>query len=303
MMKRYTLLACDIDGTLLRSDGAVSPRTVQALRLAEARGATVVIATGRRIASTTYIARSLGLGSPCIAHCGAVVYDPADESILMAKQISRQAALQACVLADSVGADVAVHESVHSGRSIFVTTPRELDDAAQHWPYMIPYYQLAADFEQACRTDPVQLCIMADTTAIRRLTRQLERDMPDELSIVDYGMVENGRYMIDVFAEGVDKALGLAFVADLYGIAQSETAAFGDSVNDIELIGYAGLGVAMGNAPSDILRIADMIAPSNDDDGVAIVIEQLAVAGLLGHSAAPSSARVGSTSQTSSQQR
>lgn len=302
-MKRYTLLACDIDGTLLRSDGSASLRTRQALRLAEACGAAVVIATGRRIASTTYIARILGLDSPCIAHCGAAVYDPEDESILMARQIPRQAALRACRLARSAGADVAVHESVHSGRSIFVTTQRELEDAAEHWPYMVPYYRLANDFEQACRADPVQLCIMADTQAVRSLTLQLAGDMPDELSIVDYGMVENGKHMIDVLAAGVDKALGLAFVADLYGIGQSETAAFGDSVNDIELIGYAGLGVAMGNAPSDILRIADMIAPSNDDDGVAVVVEQLATAGLLGRSAAPSSARVGSTSQTSSQQR
>lgn len=302
-MKRYTLLACDIDGTLLRSDGSASLRTRQALRLAEACGARMVIATGRRMASTTYIAHSLGIDSPCIAHCGAVVYDPEDESILMARQIPRQVALRACRLAGSVGADVAVHESVHYGRSIFVTTQRELEDAAEHWPYMVPYYRLARDFERACRTDPVQLCIMADTQAVRSLTLQLAGDMPDELSIVDYGMVENGKHMIDVFAAGVDKALGLAFVADLYGIGQSETAAFGDSVNDIELIGYAGLGVAMGNAPSDILRIADMIAPSNDDDGVAVVVEQLATAGLLGRSAAPSSARVGSTSQTSSQQR
>jgi len=296
-MKRYSLLACDIDGTLLRSDGTVSPRTVRALNLAETCGARVVIATGRRIASTTPVARSLGIGSPCIAHCGAVVYDPEDESILMAKQIPRQAALRACRLADGVGADVAVHESVHSGRSIFVTTPKELEDAAEHWPYMIPYYRLAKDFEQACRANPVQLCIMADTGAIRSLTWQLAREMPEELFIMDYGTVENGKHMLDVFAHGVDKAVGLDFVADLYGIARSETAAFGDSVNDAELIDYAGLGVAMGNAPDNILRIADMVAPSNDDDGVAVVIEELATAGLLGHGAAPGSAKRASSQQ------
>ncbi|MGI6130755.1 MAG: Cof-type HAD-IIB family hydrolase [Bacillota bacterium] len=290
-MKRYALLACDIDGTLLRSDGTASPRTLQALRFAETCGARVVIATGRRIASTTPIARRLGIHSPCIAHCGAVVYDPADESILMAKQIPRQIALRACRLAGNVGADVAVHESVHSGRSIFVTTPRELEDAAEHWPYMMPYYRLAGDFEQACRADPVQLCVMADAQAIQSLTRQLAHDMPEELFIVDYGLVENGKHMVDIFAYGVDKALGLDFVADLCGIAQSETAAFGDSVNDVELICYAGLGVAMGNAPHDIRRIADTVAPSNDDDGVAVVIEELAASGLLGHGAEPGSAK------------
>ena len=186
-MRRYALLACEIDGTLLRSDCTASSRTLKSLRLAQTHGARVVIATGRRIASTTPVARRLGIHSPCIAHCGAVVYDPADESILMAKQIPRQIALRACRLAGSVGADVAVHESVHSGRSIFVTTPRELEDAAEHWPYMMPYYRLAGDFEQACRADPVQLCVMADTQAIRTLTRQLAHDMPEELSIVDYG--------------------------------------------------------------------------------------------------------------------
>jgi len=290
-MKRYTLLACDIDGTLLRSDGTASPRTLQALRLAQAHGAMVVIATGRRIASTTPVAHRLGIHSPCIAHCGAVIYNPSDESILMSKQIPRHTALVACRIASGVGADVAVHESVHSGRSIFVTTPRELEDAAEHWPFMMPYYRLANDFEQACRTDPVQLCVTADTQAIRSLTQQLACDMPKSLSVVDYGIVENGKHMVDVFAWGVDKALGLAFVADLYGIAQPETAGFGDSVNDIELIRHAGLGVAMGNAPDDIRRVADVIAPSNDDDGVAAVIEGLAADGSLGHGVAPGGAR------------
>lgn len=284
-MKRYALLACDIDGTLLRSDGTASLRTLQALRLAQTHGARVVIATGRRIASTTPVTRQLGIDAPCIAHCGAVVYDPANESILMANQIPRQVALKACRLARDAGADVAVHECVHSGRSIFVTTLRELQEAAEYWPYMIPYYRLVDDFERACRADPVQLCVMADTAAIRGLAQRLARDMPEALSTVDYGIVENGKHMLDVFAHGVDKALGLAFVTDLCGIAQPETAGFGDSVNDVELIRHAGLGVAMGNAPADIRRIADIVAPSNEEDGVAVVIEELAAAGLLGHGA------------------
>ncbi|HON41948.1 MAG TPA: HAD family hydrolase [Bacillota bacterium] len=287
-MRRYTLLACDIDGTLLRSDGTASSRTLKALRLAETSGAMVIIATGRRIASTTPIARRLGIHSPCVAHCGAVVYDPSNESILMARQIPRQIALRACRLAGSVGADVAVHESVYSGRSIFVTTSKELEEAAEHWPFMTPYYRLVDGFEQACLADPVQLCLMADADIIPGLKRRLACDMPETLSIVDYGIVENGKHMLDIFAHGVDKAVGLTFVADLYGIGKPETVGFGDSVNDIELICHAGLGVAMGNAPDDIRRIADLVAPSNDDDGVAAVIEELAAAGLLGRGAVPS---------------
>ena len=127
-MKRYALLACDIDGTLLRSDGTASPRTLQALRFAETCGARVVIATGRRIASTTPIARRLGIHSPCIAHCGAVVYDPADESILMAKQLPGQIALRACRLAGCRRDRCGI---VHSG-SLFVTARSE--DATEHWP-------------------------------------------------------------------------------------------------------------------------------------------------------------------------
>lgn len=294
-MKRYALLACDIDGTLLGSDGTASLRTLQALRLAEKCGARVVLATGRRIASTTPVARRLGIHSPCIAHCGAVVYDPTDESILMSRQIPRQVALRACRLAGSVGADVAVHESVHSGRSILVTTHDELEEAAEHWPHMVPYYRLAGDFEQACIADAVQLCIMADTEVTSGLKHRLAHDMPGELSVVDYGIVENGKHMLDIFAGEVHKAFGMGFVADLYGIAQQETVGFGDSINDVELICHAGLGVAMANAPDDIRRMADMVAPPNDDDGVAVVIEKLAAAGLLGHGAAPGAAECASS--------
>ncbi len=284
-MNDYRLLACDIDGTLLRSDGTVSARTLEALRLAERLGAVVALATGRRIASTTPVARRLSLTAPCIAHCGAVVYEPADETILMAEQIPRIIAIEACQIAKSIGADVAIHESVHSGRSIFVTTPGELADAAKHWPYMMPHYQLAEDFEEACRTDPVQLCVMADTESISDLIRQWARRMPETLSAVDYGIVENGKHMVDVFVHGVDKALGVAFVADFYDIAQSQTIAFGDSENDIEMILHAGLGVAMGNAPAEIRSIAQLAAPPNDEDGVARVIEDLAACGRLGRQA------------------
>ncbi len=284
-MNGYRLLACDIDGTLLRSDGTVSARTLGALRLAEKLGAVVALATGRRIASTTPIARRLNLNTPCIAHCGAVVYEPADESILMSKQIPKQAALEAYQIARSAGADVAVHESVHSGRSIYVATPRELEDVAVHWPFMLPHYQLAEDLEGVCRTDPVQLCVTADTDVITGLIRRWARQMPEALSTVDYGTMENGKHMVDVFAHGVDKALGVAFVADLHGIARSETIAFGDSGNDIEMILHAGLGVAMGNAPAEIRGIAHKTAPSNDEDGVAQVIEELAACGRLGRRA------------------
>ncbi|HOL51940.1 MAG TPA: HAD hydrolase family protein, partial [Bacillota bacterium] len=77
--------------------------------------------------------------------------------------------------------------------------------------------------------------------------------------------------------------MGVSFLADMWHIRPSETIVFGDSLNDEELIAHAGLGVAMGNSPDELKELADLVAPTNDEDGVAVVIESLARRGLLGH--------------------
>ncbi|MEA4882659.1 MAG: HAD family hydrolase [Clostridia bacterium] len=279
----FKLVACDIDGTLLRGDGTASDRLRQAMQLAKDRGASTTLVTGRRIAATTPVAVDLDVNGPLVAHCGAVVYSIPDEEILMAKHMPREVAVEICNMAKSVGAHVSVYENAHLGRSITAISQAEVEDIRRWFPHPVGCAKLAASFEEACCADPVQVSIQTrGRGAMASILAELATTYASEVSLMDYGVDRSGTALVDVFAHGVHKGLGLEYVARCLDVDRAEIVAFGDSDNDIELLRYAGLGVAMGNASTGAARAADMMAPSSNDDGVAVILEDLACRGMLG---------------------
>jgi hydroxymethylpyrimidine pyrophosphatase-like HAD family hydrolase len=277
----YKLIACDIDGTILRSDGSASARTISAMRLAEKCGAKVSIATGRRVLSAAPVVAQFAIIEPYVAHCGAVVLDPGNDGVLMAREIPRQTALDVCHLAKARGVDAIVFESVNKGRALYVTPWKPVGEARPTWPRMRPECREVATYAEACSSDPVQLCIQGNSTAVGELLDELDTAFSNQVSFFDYGILEDGLRVADLFAPGVHKWTGVSFLADMWHIKPSEVIAFGDSMNDALMLEYAGLGVAMGNSPDELKDLADLVAPANDEDGVAMVIESLARGGLL----------------------
>jgi hydroxymethylpyrimidine pyrophosphatase-like HAD family hydrolase len=278
----YKLIACDIDGTILRSDGSASARTISAMRLAEKCGARVSIATGRRLLSTAPVVAQFAIIQPYVAHCGAVVLDPSNDGVLMAKEIPRQTALDICHLAEARGVDVTVFDSVHKGRALYVTPWKATGVARPVWPRMRPECREVATYAEACSSNPVQLSVQGDAIAIGGLLDELDTLFSNQVSFFDYGILEDGLRVADLFAPGVHKWMGVSFLADMLRIKPGEVVAFGDSMNDAQMLEHAGLGVAMGNSPDELKDLADLVAPPNDEDGVAMVIESLAQRGLLG---------------------
>lgn len=278
----YKLIACDIDGTILRSDGSASARTISAMRLAEKCGAKVSIATGRRVAFAMPVISQFEIVQPCVAHCGAVVFEPGSGSILMAKQIPRQAALDVCNMAEEYGLYVAVFEDVHKGRAFYITRQRIGVCTQPFWPHTLPECREVTTYTQACTSDPVQVGIQGDVASVGRVLQEIGTAFSHDISFFDYGVLEDGTRLADLFATGVHKWVGISFLANMWHIKPSEVIAFGDSMNDAQMLEYAGLGVAMGNSPDELKDLADLVAPANDEDGVAMVIESLARRELLG---------------------
>lgn len=283
------LIGCDIDGTLLRYDSSVSPRTLGAIALASSAGVPVCLVTGRRVESTLRVASQLGLATPCVTHCGAAIIDPVNDTIIHATHIGRGLAVSVCELAGRAGASVAVYQNLRRDRGIVVTGARELEHAAKHWPSLAQVCRVAGSYEQACMWDPLQITVFGQLESVRQFLAELKSRHGGEVFSVDYGAAEGGTALADVLAAGVNKGAGLAFVAEMFDVPQSQVAAFGDSVNDFEMLAYAGLPVAMANADDDLKALATVIAPSCNEDGVARIIEALAHQGLLGEpdSAAP----------------
>lgn len=278
----YKLIVCDIDGTILRSDGSVSARTISAMRLAEKCGARVSIATGRRVAFAMPIVSQFGIVQPWVAHCGAVVLEPGTGSILMARQIPRQTALDVCSIAEKHGLYVAVFENVYKGQAFYIAQETTEECIQPFWPPTLPECREVATYEQACTSDPVQVGIQGDVAAVGRVLDEISIAYSHEITFFDYGVLKDGTRLADVFAPGVHKWIGVSFLADMWHIGPSEVVAFGDSMNDAQMLEHAGLGVAMGNSPVELKDLANLVAPTNDEDGVATVIQSLAQRGLLG---------------------
>ena len=260
------LVATDLDGTILRSDGSVSERTVAALRAAEDYGLMVVVATGRPPRWMRPVAEALGHTGLAVCSNGAVIYDMHTDRVLEHTAISREVVLAVAA---------AVREAMPE-----VTFAIETRDAGFGREASYP----VADAEDT-ELDGVRVGSLDDLVnddVIKLLVRHADLD-PDGLLAaareVAGEMAElthsSRSGLLEISATGVTKAATLARIADRHGIAAADTVAFGDMPNDLPMLAWAGRGYAMANAHPEVLAAAAHRAPSNDEDGVAQVVEKL----------------------------
>lgn len=270
----YQLLALDVDGTTVIDGGAPTPRVVQAVAAAQAHGVRVALATGRAFAPARGFATALGIYGPLICFQGALVKE--------------QAGSQATLLADTLPleplADV-IDFAAREGLEFSIYTDTELFYQCQRHDQA--YYDLWFSFPS--RRVPDLAAAVRDFVAQGRpLIKGLFIGEPAELDTltVRLGQLLHGRLEIlrshtnflEVAGPGVSKARGLAVLAARAGVPREKVIAVGDSGNDIAMIRWAGLGVAVANAAAEVLAAADWIAPSVEQDGVAVVIEKFVLA-------------------------
>ncbi|CAA9580929.1 MAG: Hydrolase, HAD superfamily [uncultured Thermomicrobiales bacterium] len=257
------LIAIDLDGTLLRSDGTVSARTRAALTSVHTTGVATVIVTARPPRTVRLIAREAGLGGLAICANGALIYDLANEAVvshvLLGAEISRRliGALREAV----PGVCFAVEAGLHYGQDpAYAIDSPHLEDA-----------DLRLD-------DACALCAEGVTKLIVR-----QRDWPlddlarliSELVGASATVTQSGAPFVEVSAPGVTKAAALAALCAERGIDAAEVIACGDGLNDLPMLEWAGWAVAVANAHPVVLAAADEIIAANDEDGVAIVIESV----------------------------
>lgn len=258
------LIATDLDGTLLRSDGSVAERTVRALRAAEDAGVIVVVATGRPPRWMHPVAEALGHTGLAVCANGAVVVDLHSEQVVEVHPLGRAVVVKVTevVRAAVPGVQFAV-ETPDRGfgqEPDYETHPGDV----RHDPWIAPIDELAAD-------DVVKLLIQHRTMGPDDLL-SMARDVAGELAELTHSSTSG---LLEVSATGITKASTLAGIAERLGVAADDVVAFGDMPNDLPMLAWAGRGYAMSNAHPDVLAAAAHFAPANDDDGVAQVIERL----------------------------
>ncbi|MBN1933998.1 MAG: HAD family phosphatase [Anaerolineae bacterium] len=270
------LLACDIDDTLVRFPDPPSERVVRALRAAIDAGVTVALVTGRAFPRARPIAQSLGITAPLICNHGGSIRH-LDGSLIHAESVPRP------LMAEIVGwlqMQNVVMMLFDVGKGCVdgdASVPAIYHDctAGQVVPDFHPY----TDGPGTRFVCDLRAYIPEQTETL--LVSSLDHDHLAgvyERACVKFDdrarMLFTHPYGLDILAQTATKSQSLAWLAGQVGAAQDEVMAIGDGVNDIDMLVWAGIGVAMGNARPETKAVADVIAPSFEADGVAWAVER-----------------------------
>ncbi len=270
----YDLIAIDIDGTLLTSRRDISHRTLHALRSAVAAGKHVALCTGRSLNSGRDAAKKVPPSTTLIFHSGALILESLDGPLLKAVNMPRSLAIELVDFIKRRGYDPLVYEPVPESRYIWFECPRS--DNGWRERYLAANADKAFqvdDLDQVLNRDPAQLAVAGKGSSMHDLEAELTVYGDRIGTIMSRSTLVDDYWCMEVVPAGVSKAGALAFLGEHYGIEPERMICIGDNYNDLDMIEYAGLGVAMGNAPEPVRRAADLVAPSNDADGVAHVID------------------------------
>jgi Cof subfamily protein (haloacid dehalogenase superfamily) len=275
---RYRLLALDLDGTILDSDGILRPAVQSAIAAARESGLQVVLCTGRRFRTAQPVFAQLGLSGPAVVQNGVVVKDGATGRTLHASYVPSSAYPKALSLLRAVGPP-AVYIDDGPGSSVDLVAERGRDPLH---PFLAEYLEAnraQTRWVDSLATPPSGAVAMLSAMGERNALEAIEQTLnASPISALRANLIANKSYrgyILELVNCDSGKWERLHEIARAAGIRADQIVAIGDDTNDREMIGKAGLGVAMANADASVREIADHVTESNDNDGAAIAIREL----------------------------
>jgi Cof subfamily protein (haloacid dehalogenase superfamily) len=240
------------------------PRTLASIGRAHATGIRVIIATGRMYRSVRPYLERAGIDDPVVCYQGAVVADPRTGEFLRHEPIPLELARETIAALQEAG----FHVNCYVGDELYVG---EVTPEAQRYAGFqnIPLHSVG-DLTAWLSEPPTKLVAIDDPDVLDRLSARMKEHFAGRLYIA-----KSLPYFLEFASPDVTKGAGLAWLAEHLGFPPERTVAFGDGENDIELLQWAGFGVAVANADPSVLAAADWVCPSAEVEGVARVIEAL----------------------------
>ncbi len=259
----FRLIAADLDGTLLLTDGTVSERTRGVLARLNAAGITTVVVTARPPRRVRQIADAGGFGGLAICANGALVYDIDAHALVEQRALEADAAraLVHALRAAVPGICFATEAGLVYGQEPAYASVR---------PHIDDIDPVLDDAIGLCASGVTKLIALHPTWPVDDLLR-VTLDLAGEAATVTH----SGAPFVEIAAPGITKASALAALSLRLGIAPADVLAFGDMPNDLPMLAWAGHSVAVANAHPEVLAAASEVTRSNDEDGVALVLERV----------------------------
>lgn len=269
---KYKLICIDMDGTLLNDKKEVSDENLNTLKKASEKDVKIAVCTGRLFASARYYAELIGVEAPVIASNGAYIREKDRDEVIyeLSIGIDKCKALQSILSKysfniyynkfDSVitqngfyegNTYAAMNKNLHDKNKIKLITTDDINK----------FIEEQGDDILKC------ICISDDYESLIKAKKEI-------LEMGYYEVVSSNRDNIEVMLKGISKGKAVKVLADFYNISRDEIICIGDNENDLSMIEFAGLGVAMGNAADKVKSIANYITETNNNNGVAKVIEK-----------------------------
>jgi len=264
---KYKMIVLDLDGTLTNNKKEITPRTKQALMQAQAAGVHVVLASGRPTYGIVPLAEELKLkdnGGYILAFNGGKIIDCTNNEVLFEQKLDEQLVPILFQETKKAGMEILTYQ----GEGIAATNKD--DEYVQHEAFInkMPVMQYDDFLNQLVY--PINKClIVGDPTPLHELELRLTKELEGKMDVY-----RSADFFLECVPLGIDKARSLDRLISSLRISREEVIACGDGYNDLSMIRFAGLGIAMANAAKDIQSEADFVTFSNEEDGVAHVIER-----------------------------
>jgi Cof subfamily protein (haloacid dehalogenase superfamily) len=262
------LIAIDMDGTLLLPDHTISPAVKAAIASARERGVNVVLCTGRPFAGVESYLKELHMDKPndyCITYNGALVQKASDGSTVAQTALN----YDDYRYLEQLSRDVGSHFHALDRYTLY-TANRDISYYTVHESFIANIPLVFSEPENMDKNGAYLKVMMIDEPAI--LDKAIAK-IPAEVH-ERYTLLKSSPYFLEILDKRVNKGTGVKALAETLGIKQEEVMTLGDQENDIAMLEYAGMGVAMENAIDKVKEVSNFVTKSNLEDGVAYAIEK-----------------------------
>ncbi|MDH6068450.1 Cof-type HAD-IIB family hydrolase [Chrysosporum ovalisporum APH033B] len=264
------LLVLDIDGTISGESNTLSPAVKQAIAAVQDQGIQVAIATGRMYCSALRFHQEINSVLPLAAYQGAWIQDPANQKIHRHWAVSKDIAHHLLDYFEQphLRALLSVHFYINDQLYVRDLTKESQIYAERSGITPIP----VGDLRRVLTNEPTKILALCEDT---ELIKQLFGDLRRQYTPAELYLTTSVATFFEATNPLVNKGTAVRYIAEeLLGLQSSNVMAIGDNFNDLEMLEYAGIGVAMGNAPPGVQAMAQWVAPTVEKDGVATAIEK-----------------------------